>query len=171
MITIQLEDCNSFSQDIYDTVINHLQFHQMKCKCGRIGCLILYGHYKRHLKLLCAFICLIIQRVRCTNCGRTHSLIPSLVVPYSQIPRKDQQEILELSEADKSPGPVLERNNLIDENNVKHVIRRFRQHWKERIKSIGRTLSDSLTEPCLSTYSRQFMQIHRTWNIFFPPPT
>ena len=39
--------------------------------------------------------------LRCSFCGKTHALIPSLIVPYSQIPREDQQEILKLNEEGK----------------------------------------------------------------------
>lgn len=171
MITIPIEDCNTFSQKIYDEYIFALQLHMMKCKCGHCGCLVFYGHYTRHLKLLGFFLTLIIQRVRCSFCGRTHALIPSLIVPYSQVPREDQQEILELDAAGRSVEPVLEKNCLIDESHARHILRRFKRHWKERILSLGLTLHDRLTEACLSVYSLQFMQVRRTWNSYFSPPT
>jgi hypothetical protein len=171
MITIPIEDCNSFSQKIYDDYVFGLQIHMMECKCGHCGSLIFYGHYSRHLKILGLFLSLIVQRVRCSFCGRTHALVPSLIVPYSQIPREDQQEILELNEAGKPAGQVLDRNCQIDESHVRHIIRRFKRHWKERILSLGLSLHDRLTEACLSVYSLQFMQVHRTWNSFFSPPT
>ena len=171
MITIPIEDCNSFSQKTYDDYVFSLQPHMLKCKCGHSGCMIFYGHYTRHMKLLGLFIKLVIQRVRCSFCGKTHALIPKLIVPYSQIPREDQQEILLLCSEKKSVNPVLDRNCQIDESHVRHIIRRFKQDWKERILSLGLSLQDHLTEPCLSVYSLQFMQIHRTWNSFFSPPT
>lgn len=171
MITIPIEDCNSFSQKTYDDYVFGLQPHMMECKCGRCGGLIFYGHYERHLKLLGLFLPLVIQRVRCRFCGKTHAILPSLIVPYSQISREDQQRILELYEDGRSAAPVLHKNYQIDESHVRHIIRRYKQHWKERILSIGLTLHDRLTEACLSVYSLQFMQIHRTWNSFFSPPT
>ena len=171
MITIPIENCNSFSQKSYDDFVFGLQPHLMKCKCGCCGGLIFYGHYKRHLKLLGLSLTLIIQRVKCSFCGKTHALIPSLIVPYSQIPREDQQEILELHEAGRSSAPVLDRNCQIDESHVRHIIRRYKQFWKERIISLALSLRDHLTEACLSVYSLQFMQIHRTWNSYFSPPT
>ena len=134
MITIPIEDCNSFSQETYNDYVFALQPHMLKCKCGRCGGMVFYGHYERHLKLLGLFLSLIIQRVRCSFCGRTHAILPSLIVPYSQIPREDQQEILKLNEEGKSPDPVLDRNCQIDESHVRHIIRRFKQIWKERIK-------------------------------------
>ena len=171
MITIPIDDCNSFSQKTYDEYVFRLQPHMMKCKCGRCGGLIFYGHYERNLKLLGLFHSIIIQRVRCSFCGKTHALIPSLIVPYSQIPREDQQEILKLNDEGKPADPVLNRNCQIDESNVRHIIRRYKQFWKERILSLGLSLCDRLTETCLSVYLLQFMQIHRTWNSFFSQPT
>jgi hypothetical protein len=65
----------------------------------------------------------------------------------------------------------LDRNPQIDENNVKHIIRQYKKHWKERLLSICLSIHDRLTIPCLSAFSRQFMQIHKTPNILFAPPT
>lgn len=169
MITVLFKNCNSFSQNSYDMAMDQLQLHMVKCTCGRSGCLIRYGHYRRHVKIMSDLLCLIVQRVRCKECGTSHALIPSVLVPYSQIPLGDQQEILERVENGVSPEPVLNRNILIDENNVKYIIRQFRQHWKQRILSLGLSLSDPLTVPSLAAFSRQFMQIHRTRNILFSP--
>ena len=171
MITIPIEDCNTFSQKSYDDYIKSLDIRMMKCKCGHCGCLTFYGHYTRCLKLLGLCITLSIWRVKCSSCGRTHALIPSLIVPYSQIPRQDQQEILASYDEGKSVNPVLERNCGIDESHVRHIIRRFKYFWKERIHALCLTLHDQLSEKCLSVFSLQFMQIHKTWNSFFCPPT
>lgn len=172
MITFPLEECKGFSQKIYDDAVDRLQLHMMECnKCKKKGFLKLFGSYKRTLKLCSEALRLRIQRVRCTECDGTHALLPSLIVAYSQIPKPDQQEILKKQQAGESVEPVLERNNLIDENHVKYIIRQFRKHWEQRIASLGLTLADSLTPPCLSHYARQFMQIHSGLNSFFPAAT
>lgn len=171
MITVLFEDCNTFSQDIYDQAIHAIQLHTVECTCGKKGCLVFYGHYKRHLKYRSEDILLKVQRVLCNECGQTHALLLSEIVPYSQIPLEDQQEILECTENSRSPETILDRNLLIDENNVKYIVRQYKRHWKQRLLSIGKTLRDRLTVPCLHTFGRQFMQIHRTGNILFVPPT
>lgn len=171
MITIYSKDCNIFSQDFYNQVINDLPLHTIQCTCGKSGCLIRYGHYSRNIKFLSNLLCLIIQRLWCKECHKTHALIPSLLVPYSQVTLQDQQEIIACMEQGKPVIHILHRNYLVDECNVKYIIRQYRRHWKQRLKSIGKSLSDSLTIPCLSFYSRQFMQIRRTPNILFGPPT
>lgn len=167
MITVLFKNCNSFSQNSYDMAMDQLQLHMVKCTCGKSGCLIRYGHYRRHVKIMSDLLCLIVQRVRCKECGTSHALIPSVLVPYSQIPLEDQQEILECVENGVSPEPVMDRNILIDENNVKYIIRQYRRHWEQRILSLRLSLSDHLTVPSLAAFSRQFMQIHRTRNILF----
>ena len=164
MITFLLPNCNDFSQNVYDLAVDELPLHRIKCTCGKCGCLILYGHYSRSVKWYSKRIDLRVQRVLCKECGATHALFPDILVPYSQIPLEDQQKIIRFTEKHESPLPVLQANCLIDENNIKYILRQYRKHWKERLISIGRTLLDSLTIPCFSAYSRQFMQIHRTRN-------
>lgn len=164
MITVIFEDCNDFSQNIYDCKIHGLQTHRIECTCGRKGCLIRYGHYKRSVKFQSALILLSIQRVLCTQCGVSHALIPSLLVPYSQATLHDQQQILDCFDKGQGFEDVMESNLLIDENNIKYIIRQFKKHWKQRLLSAALDILDDLTVPCLCIYSRQFMQIHRTRN-------
>jgi len=61
----------------------------------------------------------------------------------------------------------------IDENNIKSVLRAFRRHWKERLRSEGISLTPvlALIAQCFSFYSAQFMQIHRTCNTLFVKTT
>ena len=145
MITVLMEDCNEFSQDLYKSLIASLQLHMVECTCGRKGCLILFGHYRRTVKYLSNTIRLCVQRVCCKECGRTNALLPSLLVPYSQIPRQDQQEILQAINSGSSPEPVMERNTLIDENNIKYIFSQFKKHWEQRLLSLGLSLLDDLT--------------------------
>ena len=164
MITVLMEDCNGFSQDLYKKLIDGLQLHMVECTCGKKGCLIFFGHYRRTVKYLSNTIRLCIQRVCCKECGKTNALLPSLLVPYSQIPLRDQQEILHAMACGSSPEPVMERNNLVDENHIKYIFSQFKKHWRQRLLSLGLSLLDDLTSPCLETFLRQFMQIHRTRN-------
>lgn len=165
MITVFIKECNQFSQESYDQAIAGVQIHMVECTCGKRGCLIFYGHYVRNVKFLSELIPLSVQRVYCRECHTTHALLPSLIVPYSQIPLADQQEILDDISKRRSPDAVMERNLLIDENNIKYIVRQYRRHWEQRLLAVGLTLRDSLTIPCLHAYLRQFMQIHRTRNI------
>ena len=164
MITVLFEDCKDFSQDIYNQTIDRLQLHMVECTCGKKGCLIRYGHYKRHVKFLSCLILISVQRVWCKDCETTNALFPSRLVPYSQIPLEDQQEILACRESGESPEAVLERNYLVDESCVKYICRQFKKHWKERLAALRLSLTDLLTVPCLDFYSMQFMQVRKTRN-------
>jgi len=171
MITVLFPFDKPFSKDRYYLFLQSLNIFTVECTCHKKGCLIFYGWYKRTVKLQSQTIELSVQRVLCKECGRTHALIPSVLVPYSQIPLKVQQEILILAETGLPYSDALDRNPQIDENNVKHIIRQYKKHWKERLLSICLSIHDRLTIPCLSAFSRQFMQIHKTPNILFAPPT
>ncbi len=164
MITVPVKESNHFSQKFYDQVIAGIQLHMVECTCGKKGCLIRYGHYRRMVKFRSHTVSLSVQRVLCKACHTTHAILLSLIVPYSQIPLEDQQGILRAVDGGESPDPIMERNLLVDENNVKYIIRQYRRHWKQRLHYLGLTLSDSLPVPCLQAFFRQFMQIHRTRN-------
>ena len=99
MITITVPFDNPLNQKTYENIINTLQFHQLQCTCGHSGCLTLHGYYTRSLKKDDSEIPLSICRVRCSHCGRTHALLPSLLVPYSQVSLQDQISIISAYEA------------------------------------------------------------------------
>lgn len=61
----------------------------------------------------------------------------------------------------------------INDNSLKAVIRRYKQHWKERLASAKMPLSpvSRLVHQCFALYSVQFMQIQRTANLLFAGTT
>ena len=99
MITITVPFDNTLNQKTYENIINTLQFHQLQCTCGHSGCLTIHGYYTRSLKKDDSGISLSICRVRCSHCGRTHAILPSLLVPYSQVSLQDQISIISAYEA------------------------------------------------------------------------
>jgi len=173
MITISVDICNPISQDFYDKTINNLQFHQLTCSCGLSGCLTIHGYYDRRVKSEDSFIHLHICRVRCSLCGITHALIPASIVPYSQISLPDQIRIISCDRRSGDFTPIMDSTPSIDENNISSVIRRYIHHWRQRLLSENISLSISLdfVHRCLTSFSRQFMQIRRTPNILFFKPT
>ncbi len=164
-------DSFKLSQDYYNDIVFSLPLDRMECTCGESGSLIFYGFYKRSVKYDGTVLVLRIQRVRCRKCGKTHAILLSSLIPYSQISLQDQQQIIyDLSTTGSCSG-VMDRNPLIDENNARHILRRFRRYWQERIRSLGFFVTDELVLPCFSHFSLQFMQIHRIPNILFELPT
>lgn len=169
MITLFTDFCNPISQDSYDKLISSLQFHQLSCSCGRAGCLNIHGYYSRSVKQGEGSVRLSFCRVRCSACSRTHALIPSFIVPYSQVSLPDQAEIILASEGLAPPGAVMERTTSIDENNVACVLRRYRLHWKQRLLSEALPILPltQLLLCCFEAFHRQFLQIKCTPNLLF----
>jgi hypothetical protein len=50
--------------------------------CRAVGCLIRWGTYERSARTGDVDYPILIQRVRCQVCGRTHSLLPDFLHPY-----------------------------------------------------------------------------------------
>lgn len=173
MITIFVRDCNQISQSFYDSVINKVQFHQLTCSCSHSACLSIHGYYNRTVKLPSGAVRLRICRVICSQCGTTHALLLSSMVPYSQVPLSDQQKICNDYEERRNVSMVCESNPSVDENNVKSILRNYRHRWREKLRSLRIRLFplNVLILSCFSNYSSQFMQIHQRVNILFPYPT
>lgn len=169
MITIFVKNCNQISQSFYDSVINSIQFHRLTCSCGHSSCLSIHGYYKRSVKTPAGSIPIRICRVRCSECGRTHSLLLSSLVPYSQIPASCQQQICIEYEAGRDVSSICDQYVSIDENNVKAVIRRYRKRWREMLRSnrVPFLPLKDLIQSCFVYYSMQFMQIRRMYNQLF----
>ena len=167
MITLLVEENNPLSQSFYDYCINSLQFHQLTCSCGRSGCLNIHGYYQRKVKTQDGSFILTVCRVICSECGRTHAILPSSIVPYSQIPLSCCCQIISDFNNGNDINSACEDYPDVDENNVKSVISRFLKHWKQRLISENIHLFPlrALIHACFSHYSTQFMQIKRTVNL------
>lgn len=173
MITVTMPFDNPLNQKTYENIINSLQFHQLQCTCGHSGCLTIHGHYTRSLKKDDSEISLSICRVRCSRCGRTHALLPSLLVPYSQVSLQDQSSIISAYEASGDYEEIMAGTPSVDENLIASIIKRYVKHWLQKISSfrIGLSFPPRLVKQCFSFFGNQFMQIRQTPNILFLTPT
>ena len=157
MITIE-------NYENYNRAIGSLNLHGLSCSCGHAGCLIRHGHYTRGLKTPSGTIHLRILRVKCKICGRTHALLPDMVVPYSQLPADLQQMMLLYPLGSDELEKMMDGNPDITESDVLRVRYSFRHHWEQRLKAIGADLCaciHQLMDQCYKTFRRQFMQIRR----------
>ena len=172
MITLSVNICNPISQKTYDNIISTIPFYSLKCTCGLSGLLIGHGSYPRSIKIEGSKTALTIQRVRCKACDRTHAILLSSMIPYSQISLEDQLDIIKDDSIPKGQK-MMERNPSIDENNVQSILLQFQRHWKQKILSqgISLALSSDLVQQCFCSFNRQFMQIKTTPNILFLRPT
>lgn len=169
MITIFCSQFKVVSQEIYDSVIQALQLHQMTCSCGHTACLSVHGYYGRGIKNEDGTTVITVCRVKCSVCGHTHALLLSSMVPYSQIQASHQLRICDDYESHHDVCSICEDVIAIDENNVKYVLRNYRKHWREMLRSLRLSLSSftDLVLSCFFNYSMQFMQIRRTANRLF----
>lgn len=173
MIMISYDFCNPISQDSYDKTINSLQFHQLTCTCGHSACLTIHGYYDRNIKVEDHSARLHICRVKCNHCNTTHALLPTFIVPYSQVSFPDQVDIISCYESSRNYTDLMERTPSIDENCIHSVIRRYVHHWYQRLLSFKLSLTSSLPfiQLCFLHFSRQFMQVKITPIILFLTPT
>lgn len=155
MITVKTENYNLISQDFYNKTIDSLDLNLISCVCGHSGCLIRHGFYKRSIQLADRILSLSVVRVYCKICGHTHALLLSSMVPYSQIPLALHVRLIQAYEHETGFRNILEEQYLVDENNLKSIIRNYRLHWKQRLLSMRLYLPDipSLISGCFSLFS------------------
>ena len=55
------------------------------------------------------------------------------MVPYSQIPLALHVRLIQAYEHETGFRNILEEQYLVDENNLKSIIRNYRLHWKQRL--------------------------------------
>jgi Domain of unknown function (DUF6431) len=169
MITLSADFCNPISQVLYDNLLANIQFHSLSCSCGHSACLNIHGSYTRGVKYQDETIRLSICRVKCSICGRTHALLPSSLVPYSQVSLTDLVEIISAAERGEPPLALMQRSTSIDENLVSSILRRYRRFWHQRLlsESIPLMPVSLLIRRCFEAFHRQFLQIRNIPNLLF----
>ena len=174
MLTTEAKECKNISQDYYDSLVNSLQIHIIRCpSCHHAGNMVIHGYYHRWAKSFQNTFRLRIRRLKCRECGKTHAILPSSLVPYCQVSTDAQIQIARKVEEKTPPDVLIAPESDIDENNVKSVVRKYRRHWRERLRSEGMSLVNlnTLIRQCFAFYSAQFMQIRRKLNAFIPDTT
>ena len=180
MITIDISNLapSAISQKSYDTLIASLNLSTIQCPCGHKDCLVHHGTYRRAVKTPSGQIQLCICRVKCNKCGHTHAILPSSVVPYSQIPIQDQFSIITCCENKSGYSQVLSANLSLDEENIRSVIRCYRKHWRQKILSYNLLFCNLVGIPLIflinqsfHLFGRQFMQVKSISNSLITIPT
>lgn len=163
MITGNFTGFKGITAEIYGKVTASLPIYRLSCSCSHAGCLVRHGYYRRRLKTRQGTIVLRILRVKCKECGRTHAILPELIVPYSQIPADLQQCMLLYPLGSPELESLMQGNSDIMESNILAIRGRYRKNWKERLLTLSRKLQDDiahLIQDSFSFFHRQFMQIH-----------
>lgn len=121
--------------NFYNNLISNLQFHKLHCSYGHSGYLTVHGYYHRYLKTPSGKLTFSICRVKCEVCGKTHAILLSSFVPYSQILLKNHIEIIEAFEDVAQTASLLKSNDSIDEISFRYIIRQYLNHWKQKLLS------------------------------------
>jgi len=163
MITIFLDKIKTLDQISYYSFIHSLDLNTLTCTCGHSACLTKHAYYTRSVKGCSpALVVLTVLRVRCSHCGRTHAVVPQLIVPYSQMILHDHIQIITNHLSGNSQVPLMNQKCLIDENNIRHTLHNYYKYWHQRLISFEISFTDSivrLVSDCFCHFSRQFMQI------------
>ena len=165
----------TFSQKIYDKKISKIDFNNLTCaSCGLAGHCGAHGTYKRSIITGAEKETAKIQRVKCRHCGKTHALLPTCIVPYSQIVLADHIKILRFHIKRASANTISKSNSykksIIGVTNIQYIIKQFKKYWKKRLLALALKLPaniDQFVKSCFDKYKRQFMQIKRTPNVFY----
>ena len=166
-----------YTQKKYDIYIANLNFSSLECSnidCKTRGFCKIHAYYKRSLILPEEKITLVILRVICGKCDTTHAILPSFIVPYSQVPLADHIKILRFSCKKASANTISKskayKNSIIDVSNIQYIIKQFAKHWEQRLLTLGLKLTsdiDHFVKSCFDGYKRTFMQIRCTPNVLF----
>ena len=157
MITLKVDKLNrEISQKLYDEIIASVDIHLLECTCKRHN-MVVHGYYTRKLKTNNGNIELVILRVRCKDCGKTHAVLISFIVPYQSIEMSVQIKIITDNDIEK----IMYCNPCIDELDIYRVKERFRLKYKAWMRSLNLTLEDDLVLESFRYFRSNFMQIHK----------
>ena len=95
------------------------------------------------------------MRIRCKECGKTHAVLPSFVVPYLHYPIEELSTMI----------IKLDNNEKLDlyDHEIRQV-KKIYKLWMKKIRSLEVRISDKLSELIKvfsSTFKRCYMQIHQ----------
>ena len=170
MITLKVDENNPLTQNSYDDLIFNLPLHCLQCpKCKLSGNLSTHAYYVRFLKTTEGTKTpLRICRVICNSCNATHALLPSKIVPYSQIDINTHVGIIDAYEKGLSFASM-EVKFAISMYCIKYLIYSYQKSWREMLKCAAIKLDslDALVLQSFSHYSIQFMQIKNPSNTLF----
>lgn len=161
MIIIHCDEVNEVSQEKYDRLIDQIDLIQLECPyCNHSGTTV-HCYYDRLVKDKFGPFKLLVLRVRCRFCKKTHAILPETIVPYSSVTFEDTIFIV-LSESSELNEDPLQKNLFLDYSDVYRIRRNFKRIWKDRLLSFDLLIDNQISQRCIEIFKRQFMQIHCT---------
>lgn len=173
MITIYVPNQTFFSNEEYHNLISGIELTSLICTCGQQGRFIIHGYYQRCIRFFEEKITIKICRIRCHCCKKTHALIPSSIVPYSQIPLSSHVEIISAFRKKERPQHTYQNNPGISEYDRRTIIKSFLRKWIFIIKKYQISLKpiSTLISECFKQVHMQFMQPRNIPNILYEKTT
>lgn len=156
MIIVHSAAVNTLTQKSYDKMTDSLHTEQMKCPfCHHVGFYV-NSYYFRTVDNGEDSFRLLVKQVICPACGRSHTILPDTIIPYSKYTIHVVHAIVK---ADKQSEII--RNVPVD--TIRWIIAMFCRKWKERLLAENIPLEDSpaaISKQCINTFKMQFMQNH-----------
>ena len=186
MITLFTDSHNTLNQKSYITLIDKTDIHSLTCpSCHQAGHVVKHAYYYRPLKTpVDGDVSLCILRVKCQFCGKTHAVVPSTIVPYSQVSLDDHLDVISCVDHDDKTCSISVNNDKLKHFlssgyfhlsiiTIRNILNRFIHYWWSRLVSALIPLScDQIVQGCFKHYSRQFMQCSSCiQNILYVPST
>jgi len=172
MIQFFIQFCKSYQRK-YDEFLELLNFASLTCsKCSGVGHCVIHAYYTRQIATDEQKEPIEITRVQCTQCSKTHALLPDWIVPYSQILLVDHKEIISLYEDGKTAYEICNKldHSHIDTSHIAYIVKQYIKNWRERLLSAKVTIKEEtsqLVKVCFSKFKKQFMQNREMQNILF----
>lgn len=164
MITIINDKINKLTENNYKIFLSSINTSSLRCSCGKKGCLINHGFYTRDVITIDNSFSIKVLRVKCSSCGKTHAIVPHLIVPYSKLSLDLILLLIRTKQSNrhKALSTIIPITYLpLDESHIRYILKSFNLYWKEMLISIGTTIFEDLahiSSSCLFHFKRQFMQ-------------
>ena len=144
-------------QAAYSSIICSIDLTILECpSCSHIGTTA-HGYYFHQFFTANGKISILIKRVKCRHCGKTHALLLSCFVPYYRLPMDSILLIIK----EKKLRTIQQLHTLIPYVSVEYILyilRLFRRYWKGRIDSYFIPVDDLIHKRCIDLFNKPFMQ-------------
>ena len=149
-----------------DRYLDQIDLHRLPCTCDRHD-MVLHSCYERYIRTSHGKFKLLVTRVRCKSCGKTHAILLSSIVPWQSVKLAVQIRILKDDQMDR-----LTKDNIhIDEQVISRVKKNFKNRYRAWMLSFHLTFDDDLVFHAYRSFRSNFMQVRKGSYQLFPIST
>ena len=175
LISVTIELLNNYYEIFLENEAFKMSLKTWACACGCTGGMYRNGKYPRAYASDGRIVNILIQRLRCRYCGRTHALIPAHLVPYSRKPAELQMQMILAVSNPEDRIKVMEMQPTLEERDFRQVRGNYAKTWERKIPlpelESHITAAAGLVRRCLRDFGMQFMQRRGEILSFFDAPT